>query len=262
MDDQIKLPLLLEPWREKIEATVTPFIKIEPQPAGATQAWESRIGGFPYLPAYAEFPKNKKGEALFFLAQINFAEMHPLDGFPEKGLLQFYINDDGLMGLDVHDGKEGDFKLLYFEEVSEEPADFQKIEKMPREYDCLPIAPGKSFPLRFSPNSEVLPLGDFRFGQLFGDDFFAPFGDGQWDLMDQYQKANNARGHKIGGYAHFTQQDPRYGPDAAAELLFQLDSDQAIGCLWGDMGVANFFIRKDDLERRDFSRVLYNWDCY
>lgn len=26
-------------------------------------------------------------------------------------------------------------------------------------------------------------------------------------------------------------------------------------------GVANFFINQKDLEKRDFSRILYNWDC-
>jgi uncharacterized protein YwqG len=31
---------------------------------------------------------------------------------------------------------------------------------------------------------------------------------------------------------------------------------------FGDSGVANFFISPSDLERLDFSRVLYTWDCY
>ena len=29
----------------------------------------------------------------------------------------------------------------------------------------------------------------------------------------------------------------------------------------GDMGVANFFISPEDLEKRDFSHVLFYWDC-
>ena len=54
-------------------------------------------------------------------------------------------------------------------------------------------------------------------------------------------------------------------------LLFQMDSEfltdgngnqTGVEILWGDMGIANFFIRAEDLLRRDFSRVLYNWDCY
>ena len=31
--------------------------------------------------------------------------------------------------------------------------------------------------------------------------------------------------------------------------------------IWGDCGVANFFINQKDLENCDFSKVLYNWDC-
>lgn len=29
---------------------------------------------------------------------------------------------------------------------------------------------------------------------------------------------------------------------------------------WGENGIANFFIHPDDLKKRDFSKVLYNWD--
>ena len=31
--------------------------------------------------------------------------------------------------------------------------------------------------------------------------------------------------------------------------------------LWGDCCVANFFINREALKKRDFSRVCYNWDC-
>ncbi|MDE5859478.1 MAG: DUF1963 domain-containing protein, partial [Oscillospiraceae bacterium] len=31
--------------------------------------------------------------------------------------------------------------------------------------------------------------------------------------------------------------------------------------MWGDMGVANFFISENDLKNLDFSKVAYNWDC-
>jgi uncharacterized protein YwqG len=43
-------------------------------------------------------------------------------------------------------------------------------------------------------------------------------------------------------------------------LLLQLDSDEEM--MWGDSGIANFFIDPDDLRRGDFSRVAYHWDCY
>ena len=31
--------------------------------------------------------------------------------------------------------------------------------------------------------------------------------------------------------------------------------------LWGDCGVANFFIKDEDLAKKDFSNILYSWDC-
>ncbi len=43
------------------------------------------------------------------------------------------------------------------------------------------------------------------------------------------------------------------------ELYFPVDGGVEI--MWGDMGVAGFFINYEDLKRKDFSKVLYNWDC-
>ena len=68
--------------------------------------------------------------------------------------------------------------------------------------------------------------------------------------------------HKMLGYAFFTQEDPRYEKkyENYDTLLFQLDSEGNY-LIWGDLGIANFFIQKKDLEERNFSNVLYNWDC-
>jgi len=66
----------------------------------------------------------------------------------------------------------------------------------------------------------------------------------------------------------FTQEDPRNRDKGLTDynvLLFQLDSsfdeDGEEIVMIGDMGVMNFFIRQDDLQRRDFSDILYFWDC-
>jgi len=65
---------------------------------------------------------------------------------------------------------------------------------------------------------------------------------------------------QVGGYAAFTQEDPR-AVDSPLVLLFQLNSDDDADMMWGDCGIANFFIDPDELAKADFSRVLYNWDC-
>ena len=79
-------------------------------------------------------------------------------------------------------------------------------------------------------------------------------------------------GHKLLGKPYFTQNDPRpyvKGYQRYDTLLFQIDSDGGYHkddkyhyeIIWGDCGVANFFINQKDLENCDFSKVLYNWDC-
>nr|MCR5080229.1 DUF1963 domain-containing protein [Treponema sp.] len=78
-------------------------------------------------------------------------------------------------------------------------------------------------------------------------------------FFDEYQA-----GHRISGYPYFTQYDPRSADDGYDVLLLQIDTDDDGGnqIMWGDSGIANFFIKREDLKKRDFSNVLYNWDCY
>jgi len=83
-------------------------------------------------------------------------------------------------------------------------------------------------------------------------------------VVDELFEKLNSSGCKLGGYAHFTQDDPRDSIDNRDWLLLlQIDSvtENGVEIMWGDVGVANFFIQAEDLNKRDFSRVLYNWDC-
>ena len=87
------------------------------------------------------------------------------------------------------------------------------------------------------------------------------------DIEDLLRDASNEFGFKIGGYPSFTQEDPRsYGANTShTALLLQLDSWSAkgdTGIMFGDCGVANWFITPEALANCDFSDVLYNWDCY
>nr|WP_316045926.1 DUF1963 domain-containing protein [Planococcus glaciei] len=43
--------------------------------------------------------------------------------------------------------------------------------------------------------------------------------------------------------------------------MLQVDTDEEAGIAWGDTGVGNFFISKENLKKRNFSDVVYNWDC-
>jgi uncharacterized protein YwqG len=267
MNDPLILPFELENYRQQILASVRPFIKIIPKTAQHTTWWESKIGGLPYLPAGFDYPVGQNGSALFFLAQINFAETPRLDPFPAAGILQFYIADDGLNGLDEENPtRQSNFRVLFFENVEPEETRLQTDFAWLPDFSGVPLEAGFSHPLQFELRSEAVPLTDYRVVEYLGGNFFARFGERQWEIMEAYSNTVNAGGHKLGGYAFFTQQDPRLdlagSEENPFELLFQLDSDPAAHCLWGDMGTGNFFIKQGDLARRDFSNVMYYWDCY
>ncbi|KAL7722457.1 Cytoplasmic protein [Entamoeba marina] len=43
-------------------------------------------------------------------------------------------------------------------------------------------------------------------------------------------------------------------------LVTLFTSESGTGTMWWDEGVANFFIKKEDLMKRNFNDVLYTWD--
>ncbi len=262
MSLQLSLPSALEPFREQLLQTKQSFIRAVAQPSRNTSPWESKVGGQPYLPKGAVWPTAPDGRELFFLAQLNFGDMPALAPFPAQGIVQFFINDDDLYGMDFDDGENPDtFRVLYYPEVLQNESVLQATPAMLRDYeDLLPHHPDESYPLKFELAEEVAAMTDYRFYEQFGTEFFQQFGEKEWDVMDEFGKAVRPQGHKIGGYAYFTQDDPRRADDPML-LLFQLDSDQLMDLMWGDMGVGHFFIREKDLLACDFSRVLYDWDC-
>lgn len=80
----------------------------------------------------------------------------------------------------------------------------------------------------------------------------------QQEELDRY--CNNT-GHKIGGYAYFTQRDPRNAAAAQANdvQLLQLDSDEQI--MFGDSGLVHLFINPTALQERQFDQAYFYWDC-
>jgi uncharacterized protein YwqG len=263
MNTLTNIPPELEPFRKQIEQTVVPFIKIVPNPAASIiKPWQSKIGGFPYLPLHTEFPTDNEGRELFFLAQINFSELPAFPSFLQTGLLQFYIHDDCAYGCNYLDKKDQNrFRILFLTEIDKDRNRYQKDFSWLRDYGDTPIDGQREIPLKFELSEEAVPLSDHRVVRFLGESFFDQFAERKWEIMERYSVAIHSDGHKMGGYAHFTQQDPRY-LEGDMELLLQIDSDPEIGCMWGDMGLGNFFINKADLLQRNFSRVLYSWDCY
>ena len=258
MNTKVNLPEKLIPFEDRFLPTLRPFNRILLSKNGKTELWNSKVGGRPYWPEAMAYPKDEKQEDLYFLAQINFAEMPALEGFPENGILQFFINDDDLYGVDFDNPfSQKNFRIIFHEEISKDGLkdDFSFL----RTFKYSPLN-GNSSSMEFQSMSELVPTSDHQFEQFFGADFFDTFKEQSWDILESYNEAIRSSGHKVGGYADFAQFDPR-DPEDNMILLFQLDSDAENDISWGDLGIGNFFIKKEDLENKNFEKILYNWDC-
>ena len=239
---------------------------------------DSKFGGLPYWPKNKPYPENEKGEKLVLLAQINFdkAKMHDYR-LPKHGILQFFILGDELSGADFNSPtSQNNFRVVYHAEtdssISEEYVRSLDV-KANTEYngDKDNYLPSYDvFKHSFEEINDSLNNCDDGIDALVGDiledlydekliegSVWKSFNSTEFDYLAS-RLDNTAWGHKMLGYPAFTQSDPRN--DEYQTLLLQIDSQDDF--MWGDCGVANFFINEKDLRKLDFSKVLYTWDCY
>ncbi|KOY86305.1 hypothetical protein AD998_09255 [bacterium 336/3] len=265
MQENIQFPKELESFFPVFEKLKKKFINITNTPQKDVQIWQSKFGGMPFLPVGVEYPKNAKGEPLYLLAQINFEEVPAIENFPQKGILQFYIADDDLYGMDFDKPSEQNgFRVLYFADIDKES--FQRDLPLVKA-ELTPLGKNlETHQLTFEVAEEYVGLNDANLESALGDkldEFNEIIEANEYKIADWLSNQVRNAGHKIGGYADFVQEDPRkYDEEKFKQyntLLFQMDSEGSI--CWGDMGVGNFFIDIEKLKKLDFSDVLYNWDC-
>ena len=125
---------------------------------------------------------------------------------------------------------------------------------------------GDCFALSFNLKNAPISTRDYKFQELIGDEILDAFEADDDALWYEYLE-KFVEGHRIGGYPHFTQADPRESLPENGEpyiLLLQIDFDpgelEKISIQWGDTGVGNFWIKPSALKNLDFSEILYNWD--
>ncbi|GAA0182114.1 YwqG family protein [Clostridium sediminicola] len=260
----LELPKQLKEYENTIKKSIKPFIRVTSKKTKTT-LWESKIGGYPYFPRSNEnYPKDKNGKPMRILAQINFSELPHIGLFPSEGILQFYISaEDDVYGMNFDDGRcQDNFRVIYHKEI------IQNKDELVEDFSFLDNLDDKYFPVSeegrmiFSKDSEPVSIEDYQFENYIGTSAYSFFDEFDQEAEDFYYENFLGDGHKIGGYAYFTQCDPRESELSDYEiLLLQLDSDDNLNMMWGDCGVANFFIKREDLLNLNFNNVLYNWDC-
>ncbi|MED1863727.1 YwqG family protein [Fictibacillus nanhaiensis] len=266
----LSLPKALEPYRSSIEETLVPFVSIQAT-RQSTSVKDSKIGGTPYLPDGFSYPLDSSEIPMALLCQLNFEEIPHLEHFPTTGILQFYLSkNDDVMGMDFNNPtNQSNFRVIYHEN-SEHPHATNSFTPEDSLEEHLPF--NGEYRLSFSLSKEALGVSDFQFEESYESiDMDQATGEenmwGEETLYDLFCEHVENMGHKIGGYAYFSQTDPRdYGTqfDDYRITLLQIDTDDEgeNDIMWGDAGVGNFFITKEDLRKKDFSSVLFNWDCH
>ena len=261
-------------------------IYIKAEKADDLSLEESKFGGFPFVPLGGAIPTNAEGNQLALLAQINCAQLPENNMYPSDGWLQIWCLEDEMYGFCSDTIQpETNQKVLYIPAGTQgEP--LERVEAMCQPYgneEC-PLwfvdEQGAIWGMRlsFTHGQQGITYSDGRFRDLFLDRWNKRYPEQAvenfYDLPDEiFENVVDIHdgsdcAHQLGGYPYFTQYDPRYERDSTeltkyTEVLFQIDSqfDTEWDMCWGDAGVRNFFISREDLEALDFSDLLYNFDC-
>lgn len=241
---------------------------------------DSKFGGLPYISTDADTPKDSNGNQLALLAQINCSDLPENTLYPKEGLLQFWISRNDDFGLD----NKKDYCVKYIKNIENNITKESILNKykLLDEENSEEYSPfnkkNTSFALKFEKGISTITSTDFLFEdialktihELFPDENIEDlYNDLERDVFNTLFKAFKGVDHAIGAYPTFTQWDPRNPEekDAYGITLLQVESywnndSNNSGIMWGDSGVANFFINKEKLEHLNFEDVLFNWDCF
>ena len=235
---------------------------------------ESKMGGEPDLPVGLEWPRTSGGMAMTFITQINFAEVHPfdLDGkLPESGMLWFFYDcsDEGMpWGFDPKDA-DG-WKVLYAEHADLEPAE------VPEDLEVT----FSEARVTFQAQTDLLNTdSDLCDGIELPDE--------EIDNYYDWQEEREGSGNKLLGHSDNIQggmeleceyvthglycgdgtgykKAKALGLDKNAghwNLLMQVESNEDLGMMWGDLGRLYLWITDEDLKARRFDKAWLILQC-
>lgn len=239
----------------------------------------SKLGGMPDLPTGFVWPK-ANGTCLSFIAQLNMGDLKQYDIeklLPQKGMLYFfYNNDQQTWGFDPAD--RGNWQVAYSDIKNSE------LVRIAFPEELEPEGRFKSGGLSFSkedtlPGWESLWIEELNLNDDESDRYV--------ELTDQVNYRDKETIYRLLGHPQEIQgemqlecqlvthgmycgdptgyQDPRrkeLEPGAKKwQLLFQVDSDDDLGMMWGDVGRLYFWIPEESLKKCDFDKVWLILQC-
>lgn len=267
--------------------TELPAVRILPYSEGPVGCTDSRFGGPYFLPAGASVPTHPEGGEMELLAQINFARVPRLQGFPEKGLLQFFLCTEAEVTEDLREeasvwpSSTGLFQLRYYPDVPANgpahadhvPEDRWYMEKVNDGMWFRPVVEQATVGIH-----DDFPLTDLGFEAVADavdqlvEQFYDEGEDRSGEGYDPSSPDDALRccadfgnwGHKLGGHPALRQEDLRREDPAYrayTTLLFQFDLtetnfDPENFQFYLEDETICFFIKPEDLAARRFDDVL------
>ncbi|GLC87110.1 YwqG family protein [Lysinibacillus piscis] len=243
------------------------------------QIGHSKIGGAPDVPTDFSWPQTKNGQPLYFLCQLNLAEVKLYDAtdlLPADGLLSFFYDAmEQPWGYDPNDG-DG-FHVYHFTQHQLQRTEQPKILKEHIASATLHFKNDWTLPAWESPDGQKL-------ANLLTEEQRDAYDDFLWREREEVEHTT----HRIGGHPDTIQGDMYlqcqlvtnglYCGDSTGyehplrkelephakdwQLLLQLDSEDDLGYMWGDSGKLYFWIREQDCRSKVFDKVWAILQCY
>lgn len=241
----------------------------------------SKLGGLPDLPKGTEWPI-WEDMPLAFIAQIKLSDIAAYDAekaLPHFGMLYFFYNaEEQPEGYNPAD--HGAWKVIYYN------GDLSLLERTAAPLTLLEDSRFKACGLRFTtevtvPNYESLYIEELRLAEEEQNLL--------WNLLlqsEEFQQedeiSHRLLGHpnqiqgemqldcQLASYGLYCSDSTGYEDPRAAELksgamdwqlLLQVDSEEAAGMMWGDVGRIYYWIRKQDLKACKFDHVWLVLQC-
>ncbi len=225
---------------------------------------QTKIGGLPDLPESLQWPSHHSGKHLAFLAQINLAEVSQvisLENLPGSGILYFFsvygwqVEGDSDPQLPEASSEEGWTQVLYQSEMNVP----LRRRKLPSDVNGFKPTAVEFIPVLSLPDGKEPVVTALKWKEDDLEHY-------DWDLVLSYRKVRNkplrkASPHLLLGYAEYEQECPKVVAENNLQLLFQLATDFKADMCWGDGGLIYFWMKPEDIVRRDFSTIFVDYQC-
>lgn len=253
-----EIPKHLIPFKHLIDQTTKESIKLKFTHT-LPFVHNSKIGGIPYMDTYSTIPKDRFGQPMQLLIQINFEEFNLSKPFPANGLLQIFVNKD--FGK-LENNKELDhfcIKFIHFKRPTNTPMQFSKEGEINKNF---PIQ--KQFKIVGETSLEPVSSLDYRYNEFYPFDK-KQITEDERTFEEIYFEAFLGAEHKIGGYPYFIENDFRITNTKLKKhdtLLLQLVTDDEHFINYRDSGIISFFIESEQLAKLNFSNVYMHVEDY